>query len=145
MTKPQIDNEYLKILHLLGLFQALEALIKVYIGLCYAVINIKVRDSIAFNYTYKDIDNHPLEKLLTIFKKLNSNNMLCDKLNALRNSRNQLAHKSILLASPSLSQELKETFLGGMDSQIDYEQLQIEVNACIKILIEEATKVRQVA
>lgn len=136
------DDEYLQILLLLGLFQALEALIKVYIGMCYTVINIKVKDTVTFDYAFQDIENHSLEKLLTIFKKLNNNKNLYTRLNALRVARNQIAHKSILLASPSLSENLKMTFLGASDNQIDYKKMQSELNSCIAVLIEESKKVR---
>ncbi|WP_370598883.1 hypothetical protein NMD15_06935 [Plesiomonas shigelloides] len=73
------------VLEVLSGFQVLEFSLKAYIARSYQVIKHRLNGEIPFNYSNNDIKNHPLEKLINIFSKLNENKDLVKKLNKLRN------------------------------------------------------------
>ena len=70
--------------------------LKMYIASAYTLISRETKGVVTFNYSFKDIENYPLERLLNIFQKLNPNTELHKRLNRLRESRNKIAHKSLL-------------------------------------------------
>lgn len=84
-------------LRILGKFQLIEFGLKHYIGFSYQLIQKKLDGAMHFGYSIEDVENHPLERLLSTFSKLNNNAELHKKLNALRVKRNHVAHKSLLV------------------------------------------------
>lgn len=85
-------------LRILGQFQLLEFALKHYIGFSYKLIHKQLDGASHFGYSIEDVENHPLERLLTTFSKLNGNAELHKQLNALRVKRNHVAHKSLLVS-----------------------------------------------
>jgi len=61
-------------LHILGGFELLEFALKAYIGRVYSVIKKSVGEELHFDYSAKDAEELPLERLLNI--KLNANGEL---------------------------------------------------------------------
>jgi hypothetical protein len=119
-------------LRILGSFQLLEFALKGYIGLAYKVIKRSVGQRIHFNYSEKDVEAFPLERLLNVFGKLNENTDLLKRLNKLREERNHIAHRSLIIT------------MGGMydqgaieDKYAEYFWLEDELADCLKLLIEE--------
>ena len=102
------NQQHFEVLKLIALFQGLETALKFYIGANYHYINEKVGKEIVFKYSFDDLDNASLEKLLTIFAKFSDNSELQKRLNILKQWRNLVAHKSMLLVSTSMPEELKE-------------------------------------
>jgi hypothetical protein len=84
-------------LRILGKFQLLEFALKHYIGFSYQLIEKKLDGAMHFGYSISDVENYPLEKLLNTFCKLNDNRPLHKRLNSLRDKRNHVAHKSLLV------------------------------------------------
>src|SRR5450830_178780 len=134
-------QEQLEILKLIGLFQAIEASLKFFIGANYHYINEKVGKEIVFKYSSDDLDNASLKKLLTIFAKFNDNSDLQKRLNVLRQWRNLVAHKSLLLATSTMPTELKLHAFGYEKNPINFDALNLELQECINLLGVELLRV----
>ena len=96
MKKPDNVMYELATIRLLGGFQLLEEALKVYISVAYELIQDCLNNKIPFNYSSTDIENYPLERLLSIFTKLSKNEELYSRLNKLRDVRNHVAHQSLV-------------------------------------------------
>jgi hypothetical protein len=119
-------------IRILGMFQLLEFCLKVYIGLAYKLISRCINGKIHFGYSASDVETFPLERLLTIFSKLNANTKLQKRLSKLRDSRNHIAHKSLLLA---MRKNYNVEKLREADESFFY--LEDEVMECLRLIIEE--------
>jgi hypothetical protein len=130
----EAHGEYKEVvLRTLGRFQLLELLLKEYIARVYRVISESVAGKVHFDYSEKDVESFALERLLSTFHKLNSNTELLRRLNVLREKRNQLAHRALLVTFPPLHDPVK------MDEDFnEYKGLEAEVTACAKLVILEA-------
>ncbi|WP_354624572.1 hypothetical protein [Psychromonas sp. MME2] len=58
---------------LLTNYQLLELTLKMYIGTSYDYIQMLVADHIHFDFSIKDVESYPLERLLNVFGKMNDN------------------------------------------------------------------------
>lgn len=119
-------------LRILGLFQLLEFCLKSYIGRAYKLISRRMNGKIRFNYSASDVETFPLERLLTIFSKLNANTRLQHRLNKLPDSRNHIAHKSLLVAMGTNYDVEKFK-----DADESFFNLEDEVGECVNLVIEE--------
>ena len=81
--------------HALAGFQLIEAGLKFYIGYYYDVARFILDGKLAFKYEKSDINEAALEKLLSIFKKINSNEELIKNIRKLIHQRNHIAHKAL--------------------------------------------------
>ncbi|HNV87439.1 MAG TPA: hypothetical protein PKL53_00595 [Methylotenera sp.] len=131
MEQNQQWNENLK---LIALFQVLEVSLKLYIGANYLYINEKVRKEIVFKYSFADLQNVPLGRLLKIFAKFNHNSELQKKLNNIIERRNLVAHRSMILSSESMPINLKKLTVGYGENPIDYVELNKELLECQTML-----------
>ena len=131
MEENQQWNENLK---LLALFQVLEVSLKLYIGANYLYINHKVGEEIVFKYSFKDLDGASLERLLKIFTDFNNNEELRTRLGKLKDSRNLIAHKSMILSSGTMPKSLKKFTVGYEDNPIDYAEINKELLECQTML-----------
>ncbi|MGB7814940.1 MAG: hypothetical protein WBL28_01165 [Methylotenera sp.] len=131
------NQQYIEVIKLIGLFQGLETSLKFYIGANYHYISEKVGKEIVFKYSFDDLDNASLERLLTIFAKFNDNSELQKRLKVLKEWRNLVAHKSLLLTSMSMPKELKAYALGYEDNPINFLELNQELLECIQLLVSE--------
>lgn len=119
-------------------FQMLEFSLKIYLATTFNIISSKVGDVVPFKYGYKDIENHSLEKLLNLFQKHNENTDLQRRLNKLRMHRNELAHKSLLVAH----EELRDILGKELDeSHISLQEVREELESCLKLMAEELDRV----
>jgi hypothetical protein len=126
-------------LRILGSFQLLEFALKVYIGKSYDVIKASVGEKFHFDYSIADVESFPLERLLTVFAKLNSNSDLIKRLNKMREKRNHIAHKSLLLTmGPMYDPAAIE------DTHYDYFWLEDELAECLQLLIGETKLLKEV-
>lgn len=124
-------------LRILGTFQLLEFALKAYIGLCYKLIGASVKGKLHFAYSAADVDAFPLERLLNVFSKLNANGELIGRLNKLREERNHIAHRSLLVTMGPMYD------LGAIeDKYIEYQFLEDEVTECLKLVIAEAKSLK---
>lgn len=124
-------------LKVLGSFQLLELSLKLYIATAYKVIRDNLNGKIPFNYTYSDIKNYPLERLINLFTKLNDNKELLAHLNKLRDKRNKIAHTSLLCVYDVFREILDE------DIHENYAELsatESEVDQCLGLIAEEMFK-----
>lgn len=95
MHKPNELYEKRVALTLAG-FQVTELLLKDYIEASYKVMRGLLESYIEFSPSRKDIENHSLERLITIFKTINGNHELIENLKSVVDHRNRIAHKSLL-------------------------------------------------
>lgn len=128
-------REHYKIatLRILGNFQLLEFALKAYIGRAYSVIRDCVGEKVPFDYCRKDVDAYPLERLLTTFSKLNLNKELLVRLNKLREERNHIAHKSLIVTMGAMYDR------GAVEDKCyEYFWLEDELAECLSLVIGEA-------
>jgi hypothetical protein len=116
-------------------FQFIEESLKMYIGLSFQSIRKRIHKDIPFGFSIKNVQNVPLGKLISKFKKLNSNNELIARLSKLTQVRNQTAHRSFLLTY----EEQKD--LEFLDKEREkLEKLETETKACVYDLLAEIEK-----
>ena len=132
-----------RLLKLLGQFQLLEFSLKLYIYFSHEIIRERVDGLIPFNYTFEQIDTHPLEKLLANFKRLSDNSALQSRLNKLPKKRNEIAHKALLYHHPSLSSLLAGIYnLDYLDHLADVGETEKEVESCMDLLAKDLALVK---
>jgi hypothetical protein len=119
-------------LQMLTQFQFLELFLKAYIATAYRFIALRLDGAMHFGYSEKDLDSLSLERLLTIFCKLNANATLVARLNKLRAQRNHIAHKAMTIATGKYA-DIK-ALKAGLAS---YVLLQEKLSACIESLRDE--------
>ncbi len=122
---------------LLTSFQLLELSLKLYIGTSYDYIHMLVEDHIHFDFSISDVENYPLERLLTLFSKLNGNEELKKRLNKLRKERNYIAHEALLVtvgSNPNMDTLHKKAE--------DFFYLEDELSECLKLVTEEFSKLK---
>lgn len=125
-------------LRILGSFQLLEFALKAYIGRAYSVIKKSVGKTVHFGYSAKDVEEFPLERLLNIFSKLNTNKELLSRLNKLRVERNHIAHRSLILTMGSMYDP------GAIeDKYVEYFWLEDELTECLHLVIEEGRSLKK--
>ncbi len=125
-------------LRILGSFQLLEFALKAYIGRAYSVIKKSAGDTVHFGYSAKDVEELPLERLLNIFSRLNTNKELHSRLNKLRVERNHIAHRSLIVTMGSMFDP------GAIeDRYVEYFWLEDELTECLHLVIEEARSLKQ--
>lgn len=133
------DQQFYKdrMVGLLTSFQLLEFSLKLYIGTSYDYILMLVEGHIHFDFSISDIETYPLERLLTLFSKLNGNEELKKRLNKLRKERNYIAHEALLVTIASnpnmdiLSKKFKDFFY-----------LEDELSECLKLVTKEFSKLK---
>lgn len=117
---------------LLTNFQLLELSLKLYIGRSYEFIHALVEDRIHFGFSVDDVESYPLERLLNLFGKLNTNDELKKRLNKLRSERNYIAHEALLVtigSNPNMDTLHKKAE--------DFFYLEDELAECIGLLTKE--------
>jgi|SRR5471030_1528601 len=120
-------------LRILGNFQLLEFALKTYIGRAYSVIRNCVGKKVPFDYSREDVEAYPLERLLTTFSKLNLNKELLVRLNKLREERNHIAHRSLIVTMGAMYDR------GAVEDKChEYFWLEDELAECLGLVIEEA-------
>jgi len=125
-------------LRILGSFQLLEFALKAYIARAYSVIKKSVGERAHFAYSAKDVEEFPLERLLNVFSKLNTNKELLSRLNKLRVERNHIAHRSLIVTmGPMYDPGAIE------DKYMEYFWLEDELTECLQLVIEEARSLKQ--
>lgn len=125
-------------LRILGSFQLLEFALKAYISRAYSVIKKSVGGTVHFGYSAKDVEEFPLERLLNIFSKLNTNKELLSRLNKLRVERNHIAHRSLIVTMGLMYDP------GAIeDKYVEYFWLEDELTECLQLVIEEARSLKQ--
>ena len=91
-----------------------------------------VEDRVHFDFSISDIENYPLERLLTLFGKLNRNEALKKRPNKLRNERNYAAHEALLVtigSNPNMDTLHKKAE--------DFFYVEGELAECIDLLTKE--------
>ena len=106
-------------LHVLAQFQLLEQALKMYVSSAYELIGTRVKGLVPFHYSGNDVEAFPLERLIGTFAKVNANHTLISRLNKLPKKRNDIAHKSLLIA------------YGG------YGDLMPELTGCLRAVLDE--------
>jgi hypothetical protein len=125
-------------LRVLGEFQLLEFALKIYIGLSYKAIKLRVENIVHFDYTENDLNDLPLGRLLSLFKKLNPNTALVQRLQVLQTERNHIAHRSLLITMGSMyDRGLVE------DKYIEYTMLEDELTECLQLLNTESRSLKE--
>ena len=129
------------LLEVLSSFQVLELTLKVYVAASYKIIEHKLNGAIPFRYGYSDIENYPLERVINIFARLNSNKKLVKALNKLTPMRNEIAHKLVSYRNDEIRElldvdlESKHTSLVATADALDkvFLQLAVELNRVVDL------------
>ena len=79
-------------------YQMIEQALKVYISCAHEIVQSCLPRQLGFYYNEKEYDAMPLERLLNVFAKFTHNKPLLKQLNALRDKRNYVAHRSFAFA-----------------------------------------------
>ena len=128
-----VKDSYKKMtIRILANFQLLEFLLKLYIGKSYDMIHTCVGERVYFDFSISDVENYPLERLLNVFGKLNSNKDLQKRLNKLKTKRNHIAHQSLLITIGDLG---NKDVLHEKHGEFFY--LEDELSECLTSTIEE--------
>lgn len=77
-------------------FQLVELSLKIYIGLAYQVIKLRVDGLVPFNHDQNALEKASLERLLSTLKVVNGNRSLQKRLATLVEKRNDIAHRMLL-------------------------------------------------
>lgn len=85
----------LNVAHSLGACQLLELEIKLYIKRAFEVTRKKTKGVVPFHFRGDDYEESSLERLVSVFRKLNGNKELIERLEKFRKDRNFVAHKAI--------------------------------------------------
>ena len=121
-----------RVVGILTSFQLLELALKIYIGKSYDLIDHLVKDKVHFDFSIKDIESYPLERLLNLFGKLNGNEKLKKRLNKLRSERNYVAHEALLVtigSNPNMETLHKKAK--------DFFYLEDELSECLQLVAAE--------
>ena len=125
-------------LRILVNFQLLEFALKIYIGRTYELIQACVGSRVYFDYSISDVENFPLERLLSVFRKLNGNAELLKRLNKLKVDRNHVAHESLLVTMGSkYDREVVQEKHG------EFFHLEDELSECLKLVLEETKTINR--
>lgn len=119
-------------LRILANFQLLELALKIYVGRTYELIRARVGNRVHFDYSISDVENFPLERLLSVFGKLNGNAGLLKRLNKLRVDRNHVAHESLLV---TMGTKHDKEVVQAKHREFFY--LEDELSECLKLVLEE--------
>ena len=122
---------------LLTNYQLLELTLKMYIGTSYDYIQMLVSDHIHFDFSIKDVESYPLERLLNVFGKMNDNTDLKKRLNKLRNERNYIAHEALIVTIGN--NHNMDTLHKKAE---DFFYLEDELMECLKLLTDEFAKLK---
>ncbi|MDF0377016.1 hypothetical protein GOC95_02210 [Methylophilus sp. YYY-1] len=123
-----------RVLRILANFQLLELALKIYIGKSYEFINYLVEGRVHYDFSITDVENYPLERLLSVFGKLNGNQELQKRLNKLKSERNYVAHQALLV---TIGNNLNTDTLH--EKARDFFYLEDELMECLKLLTDEGT------
>ncbi len=82
--------------------QYLEELLKVYLGMCFDVVELSLNKRLFFGFSYEDVKNLSLGRLIEGFSKYNGNKRLLKLLRDLVKERNHIAHKAYLLTTEEI-------------------------------------------
>ena len=99
------------------------------------MIHTCVGKRVYFDFSIKDIENYPLERLLNLFAKLNGNKALQKRLNKLRTQRNHIAHESLLITMGKLGDK---NILHDKHGEFFY--LEEELSECLMLVVAEFKK-----
>jgi hypothetical protein len=76
-------------------YQALEAVLKLYIQAAHLRIRWLLVSSVPFHYPSSEYDSAPLERLIRMFKHYTDSKRLVKRLNKAKEARNYIAHQVI--------------------------------------------------
>ena len=82
--------------HALAGFQLVEQQLKEYIGYYYDAVRFLLNGKLSFNYAREEMDEAALERLTTVFSKINGNEELIKRIRALIKHRNHVAHRALV-------------------------------------------------
>jgi len=93
---PTLDRYEKAVMHGLTVFQVMEFMLKLYLIGSFELIRHQTKGHVAYRYTAKDVEEHPLGRLLQLFYKHNANGRLHKDLKLLPRYRNELAHSAFV-------------------------------------------------
>lgn len=130
MNDGDVQHE-VQVLRLLSMFQTLELSLKFYVAASYKQIKDALNGRLPFHYSYKDIENFPLERLLVVFAKLNDDKILQARLNKLVPKRNLVAHRALVYRYEVIAELLE---IDRSELLQDLKTVEIELDDCLKVL-----------
>jgi hypothetical protein len=96
-------------IHALAGFQIIEEHLKMYIGYYYDAVRVLLKGQLSFQYTREEINEAPLERLTSLFSKINANNDLVKRIRSTLKYRNEIAHGAFahLYGPPKTDEQFK--------------------------------------
>jgi hypothetical protein len=131
---PNISVHEEKVVDLLGQFQTLELSLALYIAAAHMIAKSLLAGTLAYRYSYRDVDKYPLGKLVAVFQKLNDNEPLHTKLNEVIKHRNDVAHRTLVHNNPVVA-DLLGIDLDKLTDSLD--SIAARVNECLLLLAPE--------
>jgi len=117
----------------------MEESIRMYLGSAYYIVLRKLDSQIPFEFTYKDVKNDSLGKLLIKFAKFNSNKQLTDRIRKLIKDRNHLVHRAYLMTAEELNDD---KFLS--DETVKLKRIVRSSKECLNSLMEELKSIEEI-
>ncbi len=120
-------------------FQFMEESIRMYLASAYRIVSKKLDNQIPFEFTYKDVQNDSLGKLLIKFDKFNSNKPLIGKIRQLIKERNYCAHRAYLMTA---EEQNDDKFLS--DEIVKLKTIVSSSKECLNSLMEELKRIEEI-
>ncbi|MBA7490420.1 hypothetical protein ES702_00958 [subsurface metagenome] len=120
-------------------FQFMEESIRMYLAYAYWIVSKKLDKQIPFRFTYIDVKNDSLGKLLKKFEKFNSNKQLIDKVKQSIKERNYLAHRAYLMTS---EEQKDDEYLSKQIEKM--KKIVVSSRECLDELTQESRKLEKI-
>lgn len=120
-------------------FQFMEESIRMYLASAYRIVSKKLDNQIQFGFTYKDVQNDSLGKLLIKFDKFNSNKPLIGKMRQLIKERNYCAHRAYVMTA---EEQNDDKFLS--DEIVKLKTIVSSSKECLNSLMEELKRIEEI-
>ena len=118
-------------------FQFIEESLKMYLSHCFRIIRSNLDSRVRYKFGRRDVQNLPLGKLISMFRKFSQNDVLISKLSHLPKQRNFVAHQAFL---HTREEQQNADFIDSEIQKLD--DLQKETSDCVGELITELKKVQ---
>ncbi|MGO4549767.1 hypothetical protein AB4059_01505 [Lysobacter sp. 2RAF19] len=127
-------NKNARTMDMLGHFQMIEFSLKVYIGYSFAIIKDRMEGELPFKYDFDLVEGLALGKLIGQFARLNDNTLLHAKLRALKDVRDELAHRELLYQFYVMEEIYK---IDPLERHKTLKKTEADIAECMDLLAEE--------
>jgi len=134
-----LDEYFKKVQIALLNFQFIEESIKMYITFSYWIVIKKLEKQLPYNFSYNDVKNNSLGKLLKKFEKFNSEKKLINEIKQLIKDRNFIVHQAYLL---TYEEQKDDKYLSEQIKNL--EKIIVRSKKCLNELSQELQKIEKI-